>query len=595
VFLAEKKIVLHRAIFCKFRFSAYTMRYLLFLLTLSSCTVLKPDSTLKTASNLLKVHVAEFNAYPNRPASDGHLNAKNNLAFLEENIPLLYTEDSALNKVYNYRWWMISKHLRNYPDPEDQKTYTVFTEFFGWKPWASRSGAIPCPAGHQFYDLRWLRNPEYLRSYIEYYMVGSASRLNQRENANFLTYLSRPESHHYSSWMIDGTAAYLKVHPQQEWLQQMYPSLERHQAVWDSLFTVKESGSSTLGMYKIMDLYDGMEFSLSAVLGLINSDKAYAMYTDSTWKKYYLGWGTTAAAANSPAATAYPKAFRSGYPDFYLVRPSINAYMYGNLKALHELSILLNSPSMYGQKAENLREMTLRHLWNEEDKFFHTVTAGDNTYGAKDYQARVRESVGYTPWYFGMIPAHSTYNEAWEQLGDSSGFYHRFGMTTAERRHPYYNEEAYAWNGRGWPFQNSMVIKAYGNYLRSQGKQSDALLDKQVAQLVALHGREELNIGEWYIPSRGPSFGGEKDYFHSSFPDLVIEDLIGFRAEHKDSFTLHPLLQGDFFLGKLQYRQREITLERKGKVIRVWVNGNLVAKSTKKYVKVQLPPLSLNH
>lgn len=566
----------------------------LFLLAISACTAVRPQLDQEKAAARLKTQVEEFNAYSDRPLPDGHLNANNNLAFLQENIPLLYTEDSSLNKVYNYRWWMISKHLRTYPDPEDQQTYTVFTEFFGWKPWASRSGAIPCPAGHQFYDLRWLRNPDYLRSYIDYYMRGSASRLNQRENANFLTYLSRPESHHYSSWMIDGTAAYLKVHPQKEWLQEIYPALEKHQAVWDSLFTVQSPGAQTRGMYKIMDLYDGMEFSLSAVLGLIHSDKAYAMYTDSTWKKYYLGWGTTAAAAQSPAAREYPKAFRSGYPDFYLVRPSINAYMYGNLKALHTLGQEVQYANDYDQKAAALKEKTLNLLWNEDDRFFHTVTAGDNLYGARDYQARVRESVGYSPWYFDMIPPDSKYNVAWSQLGDTEGFLHDFGMTTAERRHPYYNEEAYAWNGRGWPFQNSMVIKAYTKYLRASGKHRDPLLEKQVAQLVRLHGKEELNIGEWYIPSRGPSFGGEKDYFHSSFPDMVIEDLIGFLPQHQDSFTFHPLIQGDFYLGHLHYRGRDLALQRKGKVLRVWVDGKLIRKSRLKSLKVQLPPLSLN-
>lgn len=587
-------MVTNLGFFCIFRLAMKNLLYL-YLISLCACTVSRPEPSLQKARARLQAQVDEFNAYTGRPSSDGNLNADNNLAFLQENIPLLYAEDSALNKVYNYRWWMITKHLRTYPDPEDGKTYTVFTEFFGWKPWASRSGAIPCPAGHQFYDLRWLRNPSYLQSYISYYMNGSASRLNQRENANFLTYLSRPESHHYSSWMIDGTAAFLKIHPDSTWLRNIYPDLEKHQAVWDTLFKVHDPKAKTHGMYKIMDLYDGMEFSLSAVLGLIHSDKAYAMYTDSTWKKYYLGWGTTSAAAQTPSAREYPDAFRSGYPDFYLVRPSINAYMYGNLNALHTLGLQINAPRSYDKKAEELKQKTFRYLWNEEDQFFHTVTAGDNAHGAKDHQARVRESVGYTPWYFGMVPPHSKYDVAWEQLGDTTGFYHAFGMTTAERRHPYYNEEAYAWNGRGWPFQNAMVIKAYANYLRAHKKSKDSLLEKQVAQLVALHGKDELNIGEWYIPSRGPNFGGEKDYFHSSFPDAVIEDLIGFRAEHEDRFTLYPLLEGDFFLGQLLYRNRELSLQRKGKELRIWLDGKLIGKSRKKFIKVQLPPLSLEH
>ncbi|MCD8539433.1 MAG: hypothetical protein LRY55_06440 [Leadbetterella sp.] len=264
----------------------------------------------------LSAHTDEFNRYPGRPASDGPFNETNNLEFLQKNIPVFSCSDPRFSRAYNYRWWMISKHLKEYEDPEDQKKYRVVTEFFGVKPWASLSGAITCPAGHQFYDVRWLRDPAYLRSYADYFMQGSASRLNQRENANFLTYLSRPESHHFSSWMINGIEAYLKIHPDTSWLKPLLPHLEKHQQVWDSLFTVQQPGSKTDGMYKILDLYDGMEFSLSAVLGLIESRGAYDIYTKDTWQDYYLGWATTGRAAKTPGAAQYPRAYRSGYPDF---------------------------------------------------------------------------------------------------------------------------------------------------------------------------------------------------------------------------------------------------------------------------------------
>jgi len=257
---------------------------------LSSCAGTKSsvyDAELKkvkaSAGTQLGAQVDEFNSYKNRPASDGPYNSSNNKAFLLENAPLFSSSDSMINKVYNYRWWMISKHLKEYYDPQDEKNYWVVTEFFGVKPWASLSGAITCPAGQQFYDVRWLRDDKYLKSYADYFMRGSASRLNQRENGNFLTYLSRPESHHFSSWMVNGVEAFLKVHPDQQWLHEMLPAMEKHQQVWDSLFTVKNPAAKTQGMYKILDLYDGMEFSLSAVLGLIESKGAYSLYTKDSW------------------------------------------------------------------------------------------------------------------------------------------------------------------------------------------------------------------------------------------------------------------------------------------------------------------------
>lgn len=570
---------------------------------------------LKSAYAELASHTEEFNRYTGRPPSDGPFNEKNNLDFLQKNIPLFRCSDPQITKVYNYRWWVISKHLKEYDDPADEKRYWVVTEFFGVKPWASLSGAITCPAGHQFYDVRWLRDPRYLRSYADYFIQGSASRLHQRENANFLTYLSRPESHHFSSWMTDGIEAYLKVHPDTSWLKTLLPGLEKHQHVWDSLFTVQLPGSKTEGMYKILDLYDGMEFSLSAVLGLIESKGAYEIYTKDSWKNYYLGWSTTGRAAQTETATRYPRAYRSGYPDFYLVRPSVNAYLYGNLRSLSRLHHLAGSdPSradLYSRRAQTLQNKVLHVLWNREDNFFNTLSAGDNLYGVRDFEARVRESVGYTPWYFRLIPedASQPYQKAWEMFGSVQGFYNSQGMTTAERSHPYYNEQAYAWNGRGWPFQNSVVSKSFANYLRYYKKEPDKadkeLLLDHINKLAALHGQKELNIGEWYIPSNGTEFGGEKDYFHSTFPDMIIEDLVGFSPSHENSFTLHPLVpEGKweyFFLGNLRYHGHDVDIawkkdgngRKKGNQPRlyVWIDGKLAAKISRpdKPVTLNLP------
>lgn len=546
----------------------------------------------------------EFNRYKNRPASDGPYNETNNKDFLLANIPLFISSDSTISKVYNYRWWMISKHLKEYADPYDHKKYWVITEFFGVKPWASLSGAITCPAGHQFYDVRWLRDPKYVKSYADYFIRGSASKLNQRENGNFLTYLSRPESHHFSSWMINGIEATLKIHPDRQWMNDMLPAMEKHQQVWDSLFTVRTPASKTFGMYKILDLYDGMEFSLSAILGLIESKGAYALYTNENWRKYYLGWETTASVNGSAHAKNFPKAFRGGYPDFYLVRPSVNSYAFGNLRSLAQLYSLdmtgdrvsKHKATYYAERAEATRQKTLNTLWNMEMQFFNTYSAGDNEFGIQDFEAKVRESVGYTPWYFDLIPEkdYKSYSRSWDMLSSRKGFYNEAGMTTAEQQHPYYNEQAYAWNGRGWPFENSIVYKGYAKFLRDYKKSSTAnekeLLYDYINKLAKMHGPEP-NIGEWYIPSSGRTFGGESDYFHSTFPDIIIEDLLGFKAMHTKEFMISPLLPKNkwkyFYLGNLSYHGHDIDIVWKedwdpdlpGKQGRlcVWVDQNLVA------------------
>ena len=555
------------------------------------------EAALKTLSE----DVQEFNNYPDRPASDGHLNASNNEAFLQDNIPLFLASNEDFTEVYNYRWWMISKHLKAYHAPDDGQDYWVFTEFFGLKGWASRSGAIVCPAGHQFYDTRWLRDPQYLQSYAEYYLGGSGFKMNQRENRNFLTYISHPESHHYSSWMVDGTEAFLKVHPNDSWRDQMLPHLESHQEVWDSIFTVKAKGAKTDGMYKFLDLYDGMEFSIGAAMGLVASkDDSYGFITEENWRDYYLGWNTTNQLAESEHATNAKTAFRSGYAQLYLVRPTLNLYSYGNLQAMSNLYSLAGNATKskaYQQKANSLQSKILNVLWNDEDQFFNSYTAGDNQHGIQDHEVRVRESVGYTPWYFNLVPKNEEkYAEAWKFLGSTAGFNHTKGMTTAEIDHPYYNEQAYAWNGRGWPFQNSVVNKAYANYLKnykSEVTNSDRqLLYDLMEKLVDMHG-DQRNIGEWYIPSNGEQFGGVKDYFHSTFPDMLIEDLLGFTADHENKFTIQCLLleaEWDYFyLGNIRYHGHDVdivwkqdwgteTAGQQSQLV-IWVDGVLVAQS----------------
>lgn len=557
------------------------------------------------AQETISDNVQEFNNYEGRPDSDGIYNSENNEALLQANIPYFLSSNKDFTEVFNYRWWMMSKHLRSWTDPDTNEETWVITEFYGWPGHGSLSGAIPCPAGHQFYDMRWFRDTKYLRSYIDFYMQGYASKHNQREP--ILSNKSRPESHHFSSWMVDGTEAFLKIHPDTEWRNQILPYLEKHQQVWGNKFMVNKPGSKTDGLYKVLDVYDGMEFTISASMALIASDGPYSMYTEEEWRDYYLGWQAIGNSSSLDVVKAHPDAFAGGYPLMYLARPSINSYYYANFKSLSNLYALKATESgdkkdrskslAYKIKAEELQKKTLSTLWSEEDQFFNSCTAADNNYGVKDWEAHIRESAGYTPWYFNMIPKSSKkYSVAWDLFSSTKGFNNNNGMTTAEQQSPYYDEQAYAWNGRGWPFQNSVVYKAYANYLRNY-KEEITLSDKEllydnIEKLVNMHG-EERNIGEWYIPSDGEEFGGVKDYFHSTFPDIIIEDLLGFKSSHEDKFSLQPLLPKDkwdyFYLGKLSYHKHDIDIiwrkdwdpDKQGNqsALCIWVDGKLVSKS----------------
>jgi hypothetical protein len=67
-----------------------------------------------------------------------------------------------------------------------------------------------------------------------------------------------------------------------------------------------------------------------------------------------------------------------------------------------------------------------------------------------------------------MLPEDDAQDDiARKQLNEEMEFKQPFGMSTAEYRHDFFNEMSYGWNGRGWPFQNSVVYKAYANFLRN--------------------------------------------------------------------------------------------------------------------------------
>ena len=94
-------------------------------------------------------------------------------------------------------------------------------------------------------------------------------------------------------------------------------------------------------------------------------------------------------------------------------------------------------------------------------------------------------------------------------------------------------------------------------------------------------------------PAMGKAFGDVQDYFHSTFPDMLIEDLLGFQPGHGKSFTLHPLLPGDkweyFYLGELRYHGHDIdiiwkkdwdsNLPGNQSKLHVWVDNKRIAES----------------
>jgi hypothetical protein len=300
-------------------------------------------------------------------------------------------------------------------------------------------------------------------------------------------------------------------------------------------------------------------------------------------------------------------------------RATINAYMYGDAKAIAEIAALCDKPdiaSRFNEKAGIIKQNLQNKLWDDTAAFFK-VLARDK--GSKFCTAR--ELHGYTPWFFSL--PDSGYSKAWKFLMDPRYFYAPYGPTTAEQNHPgftiSYKGHECQWNGPSWPFATSITLTAMANTLNNYNQVYISKADyfklfriyANSHQIKRSDGKivswidENLNpfTGDWISRTRLKSWkngtwseekGGVergKDYNHSSFCDLVISGLVGLRPGLGNSLVINPLIPENswayFCLDNVLYHGQVLTIMydktgeryKRGKGFFVFINGKEAASS----------------
>ena len=250
-------------------------------------------------------------------------------------------------------------------------------------------------------------------------------------------------------------------------------------------------------------------------------------------------------------------------------RPTINSYMYGNavaLEALHRMKGETETAEKYRKDAEEMRLLVESKLWSEEDKFYETQRG--------DTLARVREAIGYIPWYFNLPKKDGRGEKAWKQVNDEKGFSAPYGLTTAERRHPQFRSHGVGkceWDGAIWPFATSQTLTAMGNYLTEYGSGvvSDTTYYRQMELYVeSQHHRGRPYIGEYLDETNGAWLMGDRErsryYNHSTFADLVITGICGIRPQADNTLVVQPLIpegQWEYFcLDGIDYKGHVVTV-----------------------------------
>ena len=295
-------------------------------------------------------------------------------AWYGRNIPFLETPDPEIDATYYYRWELLTKHL-TYGSPNSGYS---FTEFIDRPFWSGRYGAISCPAGHQLYEARWLRDPKFARDYSRYW---------------FETKGAQPRR--YSTWLADAIWAVHRVHPDIAFTTSLLKGMIANYEGWE-----REHFDKAAGLFAQSGHDDGMEYN-------INSRQTKDELRTADW----------------------------GF------RPTLNTYMWADAMAIARVARLAKDDAtadLYEGKAAAIKKNLQAKLWDAMRGFYfpmsardevrdgHSVKAGTLTYQSGKFAGdpHGRELIGYVPWQFGLPdPGRES---AWKGLMDREVFFADF-------------------------------------------------------------------------------------------------------------------------------------------------------------------------
>ena len=381
----------------------------------------------------------------------------------------------------------------------------IVTEFIEPVRHAGTFNSISCALGHHLAEGRWIRDGGLLDEYTRFWFRGGED--------------GGPEYrfHRYSQWTAAAMLDRARVTGDATLLLELLPDLIADYAKWE------EEKRRPDGLFWQFDVWDGMEESISGSRTAKNA------------------------------------------------RPTIASYMYGNARAIAAVATRAARPDLareFAGKAERLKSLTQSHLWDEEAQFFKVRL---ETGAFSD----AREAIGFIPWYFNLPDDDPRFAAAWRQLTDPQGFWLPWGLTTAERRHPNFMKRVRGtceWDGAVWPFATSQTLTALGNLLNNyrnhDGVTKQTYFDalRTYAKSHQMDGKPYL--GEYQHPETGAWLKGDhprsRYYNHSTFCDLVINDLVGLRPRPDDVVEVNPLVPDGawpwFCLANVRYHGRRLTI-----------------------------------
>jgi hypothetical protein len=186
---------------------------------------------------IMKNDIAYFNSLDSEDVKNMVSNA-DTYHWLSDQIPLFECPDSAIQKIYYYRWWTLRKQLK-----QTANGY-VFNEFITPMKHAGKYNAISSALGHQIYESRWLHNKDFAEQYIRFWL--------EEDKAD-----KKPHLHNFSSWIDDAVYHLYLVNGDKTFLQKSMPALNLDYKLWESERQLPDH------LFWQYDVKDAMEESIS--------------------------------------------------------------------------------------------------------------------------------------------------------------------------------------------------------------------------------------------------------------------------------------------------------------------------------------------
>lgn len=480
-----------------------------------------------------------------------------------ENVPLFECPEHEIEQVYDYRWSLVSKHLRY----ADKEIGYVATEFNTMEDtWSGRYGAISCPAELQMNEIRWLRNPRYAMDNMRYW-------LNEKDIY----------AQNYSWSLGRGCEETCKVLGDWKIAEEHLNDLIEQQKRWDEgrvCYPNDRGFDRRRGMYWNTGRDSSGEFNMASC----QLDEARR------------------------GIEGYKIRGGAGY------RPDINANMYGNLSAIAHIAKRVSdedTADRYAHRAEKLQERILSELWDSEREFFiHRWRYDEWAEGDPENDKSIREysflwetnrmrngGTGFQPdktggghgrelstywlWHYDLIPEDKTaiYDAAWRFLRDPRVFEAPYGPTSAEQMDPWFSviRGECRMNGDSWPMLTSRTLTALKQTLQRE-KPNTYCSNSDFIDLIRTYTRTQYKNGRPFCAESHHPYKDEwtvdrqegRHYFHSSYCDLIISGIMGLVPREDENLEIHPLIPGEWeycALENIRYHRHNISLywDKQGK------------------------------